>query len=373
MIGSLIDRAMRRANTTLLLACLAGVILVALLVIANIRYLYNFMLGPFDATPQALNAVRDITVQKQYWVRVTGYDIYDLDIQYVTTSDSGKETVDFSYLALELGDQLLLVKQPGSPRLETTLTGSLLPITSEEQKEIIDYFVAEDPSLAGEFLPYLIHTGNFRTGGWLGIAFGALTLGACLYGLVTDLRRELDERTHPILKALSRFGALELTRGQLDLELAAEHPILSKKFHLTRSWLVYTAGSKFMATRFEDIAWYYLHIHTTRTYGIVVARTYSVVVCDRFGAQLMMAVGNKEPPALEVLDAIARRAPWAIGGYSQDLVKAWKKDRAGFLAQVEKRRQLINQPATPQSTPVDYSAGHSVNSGVVIDPPKQGG
>lgn len=373
MPDSMITRAMRRSNTTLLFTCLAGVIFLAILVIANIRYLYNFMLGPFEAAPQALNAVRDIAIQKQYWVRVTGYDIYDLDIQYITTSDSGKETVDFSYLALELGDQLLLVKQPGSPKMETTLTGSLLPVSAEEQKEIIDYFVADDPSLAGEFLPYLIHTGNFRTSGWFGIVFGVLLLGACLAGLVIDLRRELDETTHPILKALSRFGSLQLTRGQVDAELAVEHTILSKKFHVTPSWLVYAPAGKFMAARYEDIAWYYLHIHTTRTYGVPVARTYSVVVNDRFGAQLMMAVGRKEPPALEVLDAIARRAPWAIGGYSADLVKAWKKDRAGFLAQVENRRRSYRQQGAQPPEPGDLSAGHQVNSGIVIDPPKQGG
>jgi hypothetical protein len=120
--------------------------------------------------------------------------------------------------------------------------------------------------------------------------------------------------------------------------MASEHTVMAKNFHFTKNWLVYTAMGQFQAVRFEDLAWLYMHVTTTRSYGIAVAKTYAVMARDKFGAQLNLTVGNKEQPALEIIQEIGRRAPWAVGGFSKELEQAWKKDRAGFLAQVETRK-----------------------------------
>ena len=56
--------------------------------------------------------------------------------------------------------------------------------------------------------------------------------------------------------------------------------------------------------------------------------------------------GRKEQPTDEMLRAIAGRAPWAVMGYSNELDQAWKKDRAGFLAAVDRRKAEVRlQPA----------------------------
>ena len=272
MNDSMISKAIKRSNLNLVLICLAGVFLVVMLAAANMRYITNFVLGPFEVTPEALAGVQDASKLPQYWVRVTGYDIYDLDIQYVETSDSGKETVEFSYLALELGEKLLMVKQPGLPKMETTLTGSLQTLTAEEQAEIIDYYVKDDPSLEGVFLPYLLHTGSFRTSGWIVFILGLAAAAACLFGLFLYVQRSADPAAHPVMKSLARFGPADFIIPQLENELAMEHTVASRKFHLTRNWLIYATASQFQATRFEDIVWSYLHVHTTRTYGIAVAK-----------------------------------------------------------------------------------------------------
>ncbi len=341
MNESMITKAVRRSNTTLLVVCLVGLLVVGALAVLNLRYFYNFFFGPFDVTAEELIAVSDPKTPQEYWVRITGDDIFDTGIQYIETSDSGRETVEFSYLALALGDRLLLVKQPGEPVTDLTLRGSLEKFTSEEQVEIIDDLVSSEPMLEGVFLPYLLRTGSFRAGGTIGLVLGGLAALGCVIGLVVFMRRNADPSTHPILKSLNRFGPIEFTTGRIDAELAGEHTTLAKHFHLTKNWLVYNPAGKFEAMRFEDLAWLYMHVTTHKSYGITVGKTFAVMAYDKFGAQAQMVVGNKEQPAQEVIQAIGQRAPWAVGGFSAELNKAWKKDRANFLAEVEKRKAQL--------------------------------
>lgn len=341
MNESMITKAVRRSNTTLLVVCGIGLLVLAVLAVLNLRYFYNFALGPFDVTGEELVSVTDPKAPQEYWVRVTGEEIYDTGVQYIETSDSGKETVEYSYLALALGDRLLLVKQPGEPVETLTLRGSLEKIGADEQSEIIDDMVAEEPLLEGVFLPYMINTGNFRAGGLIGLVLGGLAGLGCVLGLVTYLRRNADPSIHPILKSLNRFGPIEFTTSRIDAELSGEHPVLAKNFHLTKNWLVHAPAGKFSAMRYEDLAWLYMHITTHKSYGVTVGKTFTVMAYDKFGEQAQMMVGNKEVVAQEVIREIGQRAPWAVGGFSPELNKAWKKDRETFLAEVEKRKAQL--------------------------------
>ena len=71
-----------------------------------------------------------------------------------------------------------------------------------------------------------------------------------------------------------------------------------------------------------------------------------------------------------------QRNPWAFRGYSDELIKAWKKDRPRFLAEVEKRRQQYKDWAASkagQSTPGDAGASQQANSGMVNNQGNNGG
>ena len=161
------------------------------------------------------------------------------------------------------------------------------------------------------------------------------------HGLATVLRRSADPNSHPILKRLARFGPVDFLASRIEAELAAPHPTAGK-LHLTSNWLVYATGANVLVTRYEDVAWVYKHVMSQRTYGITVSRTYSAMVRDRSGAQLQFAAGRKEQAANEMLQAILEHVPWAITGYTDELMRAWNKDRTGFLAAVDQRK---NQPA----------------------------
>lgn len=42
-----------------------------------------------------------------------------------------------------------------------------------------------------------------------------------------------------------------------------------------------------------------------------------------------------------MLQAVQSRAPHVIAGFSEDIKRAWKKDRETLFAEVKKRRQQI--------------------------------
>ncbi len=45
----------------------------------------------------------------------------------------------------------------------------------------------------------------------------------------------------------------------------------------------------------------------------------------------------------QVLESAAQRAPWLLTGYSADLEKTWKQNRAAVVEAVEQRRQQIRR------------------------------
>ena len=349
MQASLLSKAINRSNLTLLLVCAAGLLIVALAFVLNLRYLYNFLAGPFDAAPADLAAVTDPGKPLKYWLRVSGEKIVDTGVQYVSTSNSGTESVDASYYALLINRRLLIVKLNGSAdtkNLSPNLTGWLEKITPEEDREIIQSLISEQPGLQDAFYPYKLNSGDFRISGILGGLAAAVISLLSLWGLFTLARRAWQPERHPVLKSLALTGPLDLVTPQIESELARPHTSLGN-LHLTDSWLVYAQGTRFQAARLTDLTWLYKHVLTTRSYGIAVNRMYSAMVYDRFGRQLSLTAGRKEKSADDMLQVIYARAPWMITGFSKDMETSWKKDRPGFLAAVERRKAEIASKTSP--------------------------
>ena len=341
MNDSPIQRAIRRSNRNLLLACAAGILIVVVIGLLSARYYYNFISGPFTAAQGELTRVTSAGQPQKYWVNVVGDALINTGVQYTTTSD-GKKTIEATYFALEMADRYLVVKLKGDLQddsLPPKVTGWMADLTNDEKVEIIQYLEKEYPDLKGAFLPYKLETTeDFRTNGYIGIVLGLIMLGVCGWGAAVVLRRMANPGSHPVLKALARFGPLDFVTNRIETELAAEHARVGR-LHLAASWLVYEDQANLLATRYEDAAWIYKFIMTQRYYGIPVSKTYSAIVWDKFGVKLNLVAGRKESDADAMLSAIQARAPWVAAGYSKDLEAAWQQDRAGFLAAVEQRKQ----------------------------------
>lgn len=340
MNDSLIQKAIARSNLNRILWSTLGIIAVFAVAVLNFRYLYNFAFGPFNAETEVLKALTSDTDTQKYWVNVSGDEMINTGFQYYTTHDDGSETVDTTYFAMILEDRLLLVFVDGDivgDYLPGEQTGWLEPLTEEEKGQVILPLEQDEPDIQGLFLPYKLHTGNFRINGYIGLTIAALVLLVCLWYLLTGLLRFANPDSHPIMKKLERLGPIETVTSRIDTELAMPHTQIGK-LHLTSNWLVYATSSNLMAVPLQDIIWMYKHVYTQRTYGIVTSRICTAMVQDRYGETLKCVAGRKEEAADEMLAGIYTRAPWALIGYSNDLQKAWKKDRPGMIAEVDRRK-----------------------------------
>jgi len=311
MPNSFVHAAIRRSNRNLLLLCAAGALALAGFAALNTRYLYNFFFGPFAVDRATLLATEDAGAPQQYWVTVKGDDVVDTGFQQVSrNTKTGSETVTNAYMALLLGKRVLLVKAPDDASA-TTFTGYLEALPSDVQTRIVADAEQESPELRGAFLPYMLNADSFRSSGYIAMGLGMPLFGLCVWGLARAIRRGNHPATHPIMRALGRYGPPDYVAGQIDAELLAEHPTVGT-VHLTPSWLVQSLPSNLAASRIDDIVWAYKQVTQHRTNGIPTGKTFAAQVWDRHG--VCMTVAGKEVLVNQVLEAAGRRAPWMLAG-----------------------------------------------------------
>jgi hypothetical protein len=299
-----------------------------------LRYFYNFLLGPFETEPSKLINADSSRELFQYFITVTGDEIYDTGFEYVTVHDSGYEETDYYYYALEMGREFVLVETP--ERIDTpTVTGFIKRIPSDIQEKVLDQLVSETPSLQGHFMPFMLKTNNFRTGGvvWIitSVGLGAISL---ILILTTSLQLGNTAR-HPVMKKLNPFGDPKRIASEIDAELSAEK-YTSKLATFTKNWVIVFKGLNFQITRYEEVIWLYKKVTQHRTYGVPTGKTFIAMIYDRHGQTL--GLQGKETDVDEALTLIAQKSPWAIKGYSEQLFKLYRKNRPAFLAEVEKRK-----------------------------------
>lgn len=159
-----------------------------------------------------------------------------------------------------------------------------------------------------------------------------------LAGLYTYLSRSGNILKHPIMQGLSRFGDPQATLEQINSELMlSEQKSTFPGLSFTRNWLVYSMGNTFEAAKLDDIVWVYRQSVRNR-YGT----NHYTHIWDRHGR--LLNIQGKEQAVNEMIAAVLTRAPWAIGGYSDDIKKAWNSSRQSFIATVDGRRQQAQSP-----------------------------
>lgn len=348
MLDNSATRAVKRSNLTLIIIGVVLMLLVLIALAASYRYMYNFVLGPFDVTREQLEGYSSQSDPLQYWVKVPALRSYDTGIQYFETKND-METVKHSYHLLELGQRLLLYTplgdQMGNIDSELTAEGYLDEITRQEANQVVADVESQNPELAGVTLPYKLNGASFRGQGWLYIIVGAVVGLIGLVMVVMGLLRMSNPDRHPIYKSLGRYGDPVSTANAIEMELQQPHDIINKNLHLLRSWLVYSPAGKFDALRYDDLMWLYQHIQTQRAYGVPVSRIRSIMAHDAYGNQSQITFGRKEQPVLDAIDAITDHAPWAVVGYDANLDKGWRKDRERFVAEVRARRDALKSGA----------------------------
>jgi len=314
-----------------------------LFLLAQSRYISNFVSGPFDFGQPELDAIGDVSTAPRYFVRVTGSRAIETGIQQFTTRKrAGVETsrsVSAAYYVLVVGDRLLVVKRAEGSPSSTTAEGELTAMPAELQRHLFN--TPQMEAIRGRFYSYYLDDSSFRVPGYIG-AVAALILAVLLvkYGLPA-WRYARDVSSHPVVRRVAAWG------DPVGIAVEARREAASPRYkgggwRVTDKYLIRSAPFAFDLLRLSDLLWAYKRVTKHSVNFIPTGKTYAgVLVCYGGAAQ----VTGREKNVDAVLTFAGERAPWAIFGYSDDLNKLFKQKTQDFCSAVEQRKRELARQA----------------------------
>lgn len=344
MWDGFIGKQIRRGDRNLLLTNL-GLLLVPIAVgIMSPRYWHNFSFGPFPIEKQALLSIQNPDTEEKYFLTVEGDKSFKTGLQQITqrvsksTGNVTSEEVSADYVALKVGQKILVVKAKLDHANNTKFTGELVNIPENVQSELIDKTEAKYPHLKGVFLPYMLQEDDFRFPGYMGLAAGIPCLVIGVWNLQKVLKRRSAPELHPIAKSLTKLSDYpESTAAQIDSEVQSDINKFSlESLQITASWLLRQTRFGLDIMKLEQIVWIYEKVTQHRTNGIPTGKTYAAIIINRQGESIEIP-GNKQNVE-QILLEIINRVPWVLAGFSQELQNLWMSDRTKLFEVVEQRR-----------------------------------
>jgi hypothetical protein len=242
------------------------------------------------------------------------------------------------YGVLFVGKRFLLVKT--FDKIDESVTdysGFLVPSNSDQVgRQVQGEILQKTPTLSDAALPFILDT---SVPPWPWIA-GLIAEVSLIMLALSRLPKVLGKNfnNHPITKSLRRFGDSEAILNEIDDELLHGESDQVGYLSFTDSWLIYKMGSTMEFERLNDVMWIYKSI---TSYNGRMA--YSVYIWDRSG-EMIGVVGRTEQHVDAMMDAAARRAPWAYVGHNPKVENAWKSDRARFAGLIDERRARMSSP-----------------------------
>jgi hypothetical protein len=113
-------------------------------------------------------------------------------------------------------------------------------------------------------------------------------------------------------------------------------------------WLIKRSSLTFDFQPMSSICWIFGKDVKHSVNFIPTGTSHEIEVRLRSGKALKEKCSEKERDAKLVL--LRRVAPWAIVGYNGQLASAWRKDRNGFIAEVDRRyRQILASRSSPSA------------------------
>lgn len=323
-------------------------------------YLFSIVRGPAPVSEAQLNSPADPNPLLESFVKVHGSEIATTGAREVasdTSTASGSQNpkrVLGDVVALKVGDRFLLSLVPADSKA-LDLSGRLVEMPPDVRRIVITNRLAEHPELDQLVYPYLLDTTKSRFDDPWPLILGTFFFLLGAFCLAQGVRHAAVPESHPVMKALRRYG----DPGNVSIQIAQELRVEGdrEKFGnacITSHWLVEMSQYNTSVVQLSDILWAYQKVVKRSVNFIPTGKSYYVVVRDRSGQSLEIAV-KKDQPAV-VLQSLAHRTPWALYGFDQQIANVWSKNRAQLIELVEKRKAAQNseskQPAAAQPVPV---------------------
>jgi hypothetical protein len=328
-----IERTARRKSIGQVVLFLAVTAIVVWIFVETASYWKVFLFGPpqagtaqLDAAATAADSHRPVATP---YVTVTGGQWLNTGVQELTTYEGFIHHVPPGYYAMLVGDRVLIVKSGTAPAVGGRL-GAMPPYLKARL-----FPQGTDPVVVAQVYPLLLDT-YYRELGWAGIILALLVEVIFGFFALRSWMRLTGLVDHPAVKRARGWGDLAVTSADVKRDLKTAVKAKSKGWTLTQNYAVKRKLMSFDLFRLENLVWAHKKAVKRRVYMIPVGTGYAAALNFSDGhAQ----IDGKEKKVDEVLALAGERAPWAAQGYSDDLQKAYRKSKAGFIAEVMKRKR----------------------------------
>lgn len=174
------------------------------------------------------------------------------------------------------------------------------------------------------------------------LAFGYVIVGVLvvsgLWALWQSRRRTETPESHPLCKALARYGPLYSLVPQIDVDTGAGTANFGGTT-FTRNWVFTCGWTKATLMCRDEILWAYKKRVKHSVNLIPTGSTYSLVLGDARG-QLLELQSSEQNVDL-YLRSLADQTPWIIFGYDRKTEKLYKKQRESFIQSVSDRKRAM--------------------------------
>ncbi|MFA6508730.1 MAG: DUF4190 domain-containing protein [Treponemataceae bacterium] len=178
------------------------------------------------------------------------------------------------------------------------------------------------------------------------LAWGLIFLSIGCVFLVRRIVRGGAEAA--FLKQVGAFGAAETAAAEIEEGSLAAGRVEHKKLAVFGRWAIIRKTFSTLLFPLDELMWLYRNETQNYVNGIKTGKEIAIKFVLRSGGVIKLPLRN----ALDASDlsaAVSEKAPWAIAGYTMALEELWKRDRAAWIAEVDKRKE--NPEPSPAPAP----------------------
>ena len=333
-----VERQVRNTSLRQLGACLLLFAFAAVIVLENVQFLGNYARGVVAMSQDQVRAVTSPAQLSRNWVALQADKV-------VSTGVYSRHKYDQAVFSIaQLGDRLLLIKAAPDRVLDArALSGGLLA-ADMETIGLIGRLAKRNGDASAAFLPVMLDTEKYTSSAVAAVLIWiALPLALIILIGGRALARFKAPSSHPDLRAVcsQSANALETLSARLEHDIVTARSALKLRGHvrITDTHVLQRGWFRFRLMPLSDMLYAYSMTTTTLMYGVIpTGRSHSLMLY--FSNQKMRASAWKAQTA-EVMEHLARVAPWVLLGHARELDKAYNKNRSRLIDLVAARRKLV--------------------------------
>ncbi|MDN5000480.1 DUF6709 family protein [Bradyrhizobium sp. GCM10027634] len=333
-----VERQVRNTSLRQLGACLLLFHFAAFHTLDNAQRLGSYARGVAAMSQDQLRAVTSVSQLSHDWVALQADKV-------VSTGVYSRQKYDQAIFSVaQLGDRLLLIKADPTRVLDASALSGGLVAADMQTIDLISRLATRSGDAGAVFLPVMLDTEKYTSPAMAAVLF----LFAVPLVLVVLIGRRALPRlsvpsSHPDLRAVrgQSADALDMLSARLQHDVVTARSALKLRgqVRVTDTHVLQRGWFRFRLMPLSDMLYAYSMTTTTLMFGVIPThRSHSLMFY--FSNQKMRAPVRKAQTA-EVMQHLARVAPWVLLGHARELDRAYKKDRSRLIELVAARRRLV--------------------------------